>query len=149
MNTGLKAGLTETMSARLPVKIEIKCPWSVQAAAHQRNFKKSGGVFVHSRSPFIERLSYKLIKGLKNTKSRIRVMYNVLTATKEQFHNHHQTAKKQSTVRHLQLARSWAMHMMSPSELVILGSIHSLTWQGKDLHSPSGGVLPWEGSYNT
>ena len=50
-------------------------------------------------------------------------------------HAHHWLTKEQLTVSHLQLAQSWAVHMMSSSEKCLLGSINSRTWLEKDLCS--------------
>ena len=50
-------------------------------------------------------------------------------------HTHHCLTKEQSTVSYLQLAQSWAVHMMSSSEKCLLGSINSRTWLEKDLCS--------------
>ena len=50
-------------------------------------------------------------------------------------HTHHRLTKEQSTVSHLQLAQSLAVHTMSSSEKCLLGSINSRTWREKDLCS--------------
>ena len=43
------------------------------------------------------------------------------------------SAEEQSTVMRVQLARPWAMHKMSSSEKLMLGTINSRTWWRKDL----------------
>ena len=68
--------------------------------------------------------------------------------SKEKEMNYHWSTEEQLTVSHLQLAWSWAVHIMSSFEKFLLGSIHSWTWLEMDLCGLAGGLLALEGSHN-